>query len=92
MTNDHSASDRERQLDAITWPRLGKRWSECTISEMETVLADLRSEIDANEVRIARMQARCDQYDAAVADGLEQAAKWANGLVQLENWANRNHR
>ncbi|RJO80233.1 hypothetical protein D5S18_00315 [Nocardia panacis] len=86
MTHDPITPDRERRLDAITWPRLEKRWCECTEAEIEQVLAELnretaesRARTAAAEIRIAAMQARIDQGEAHIRDGLERLERWANG-------------
>ncbi|RBO82119.1 hypothetical protein [Nocardia puris] len=78
----------QQSLDAIVWPRIGKRFRECTPAELDRVLAKIHEEIAedrrasrAAELRIAAGQAAIDQYLAAVADGIRRAEKWANGGV-----------
>ncbi|MFE3280952.1 hypothetical protein [Nocardia sp. NPDC059239] len=83
---DPLTPERERRLDTITWPRLEKRFRECTAAEIEQVLAELNRETAeslartaAAEIRITAMRARIDQGDAHIRNGLARLEHWANG-------------
>ncbi|WP_330253036.1 hypothetical protein OG874_00025 [Nocardia sp. NBC_00565] len=78
--------DRERQVDAIVWRRLGKRFRECTLDEIQRLIVVLNAEASADhrralaaERKIAAGLAMIDQYNASVADGANRAEQWANG-------------
>ncbi|MGV9540862.1 hypothetical protein ACWDSF_06015 [Nocardia beijingensis] len=88
MVSEGVDPERERHLDAIVWRWLGKRFRECTPAEVEQVIATLNAEAaeslrraELAERKIAAGMAMIDQYNAAVADGLNQAERWANGGV-----------
>lgn len=73
-----SAPDEQR-LDVIVWPKLGKRFRECTPDELAQVIAGFIADAALVERRIARALAKIDQYEATVADGVTRAEQWANG-------------
>lgn len=75
----------ERQLDAIVWPRTGKRLRECTRDELDAVIATINAEAEADrrralaaELKIAAYAAEADQGRAYLEDGTGQAERWAN--------------
>ncbi|MFE3441657.1 hypothetical protein ACFXNW_01340 [Nocardia sp. NPDC059180] len=76
----------EQRLDAIVWPRTGKRFRECTPAEIDRVIAELHAKAEMHRRRevaaglqVAAALAKIDQYDAALADGIRRAELWANG-------------
>lgn len=81
-----SAPYDEQRLDSIVWPKLSKRFRECTPDELDRVIAALNAEtaeslrrIAATDRWIAATLAKVDQYEAVVADGVNRAEQWANG-------------
>lgn len=76
---DGLARERERQADAMVWPRLGKRFRECTPREIQQVIDAVYAEAAKDRRRTTMALARIDQAEARIADTIRQAELWANG-------------